>query len=196
MIKVLKIIKILLECIRCFPHLIIYYTHKNRAIIKADIHRWQQIERINLKQPIGFIYLLSFFREFRNLFYNRIGCYKYLLNIFCPGMSTLIIKTHNIGEGLFIQHGFTTIINAKSIGINCFINQQVTIDDNPTILNNVKIYSGAIIIGNVTIGNNSVIGANTTVFHDVPDNCIVFTPSPQVINVTISCTESNTFKKG
>jgi len=111
-------------------------------------------------------------------------------------MSTLIIKTQNIGEGLFIQHGFTTIINAKSIGINCFINQQVTIDDNPTILNNVKIYSGAIIIGNVTIGNNSVIGANTTVFHDVPDNCIVFTPSPQVINVTISCTESNTFKKG
>lgn len=164
------------------PHLILLYTHKDRKIILSDCRRWLTIESINLRQPIGFIYLLSFFREYRTLFYSRIGCYSYLLNIFCPGLSSLIIRTKNIGEGLYIQHGFSSIINAKSIGRNCFINQQVSIDGNVTILNNVRIHSGAIIIGNLTIGNNTVIGANTVVCNDVPDNCIVFTPHPKTNN--------------
>lgn len=180
MINVLRILKLLMEYIRCLPHLILFYTHKNRSVIQADVRRWQQFECLDFRQPFGFIYLLSFFREFRNLFYNRIGSFKGFLNIFCPELSTLIIETKDIGEGLFIQHGFTSVINAKSIGNNCFINQQVTIDGDPIILNNVRIYSGAVIMGNVTIGNNSVIGANASVFDDVPDNCMVFTGPQQI----------------
>jgi len=96
----------------------------------------------------------------------------------CPPMNTLYIKTKNIGPGLFIQHGFSTIITAKSIGDNCWINQQVTIGysnlvDCPVIGNNVSINAGAKIIGNVIMGNGSVAGANSVVVKNVPENCTV-----------------------
>ncbi len=93
-------------------------------------------------------------------------------------MSSLRIDTEIIGEGLFIQHGIATIIAAKSIGINCWINQQVTIGysydtDSPVLLDNVRIYAGAQVIGKLTIGNNSQVGANAVVVKSVPDNCVV-----------------------
>jgi serine O-acetyltransferase len=93
-------------------------------------------------------------------------------------MDTLYIHTSTIGAGLFIQHGFSTIISAESIGQNCWINQQVTIGysnvtDRPTIGDNVRITAGAKVFGNITIGNNSIIGANAVVFKDVPPNCTV-----------------------
>lgn len=79
--------------------------------------------------------------------------------------------------GLIIQHGFSTIINAKKIGENCHIYQQVTIGFNgteqPVIGNNVRICCGAKVIGGVNIGNNVVIGANAVVVKDVPDNVVV-----------------------
>jgi serine O-acetyltransferase len=93
-------------------------------------------------------------------------------------MNTLFIYTPKIGEGLFIQHGFATIISATSIGKNCWINQQVTIGysndtDCPTIQDNVFIYAGAKIIGKVNIGSNSKVGANSVVIKSVPENCTV-----------------------
>ena len=177
-------IRIILGCIQCWPHMVIYKSHSNRLVIEADIRRWLMILKKNFKINIGIIYLLSFHKEFRNLFYYRIGYWGRVLSIFCPGRSSLIIHTESIGEGLFIQHGFATAIGAKSIGKNCFINQQVTIGysnevDCPVILDNVRINAGAIIIGKVTIGNNAVIGANCTVFSDVPDNCTIIPPTPK-----------------
>jgi serine O-acetyltransferase len=189
MLKVLKFIRIFLEFIRCSPHLVLLYLHKNSGVIKADTRRWQQIMKNNYEVPsgfiysnllVGFIFLLSFYPEFRNLFYYRVGGYRYLLNIFCPKVSTLLIQCDEIGEGLYIQHGFASTINAKSIGKNCTVNQQVTIAGFPTLLDNVKVYSGAVIIGTFTIGNNTVIAANATVFNDVPDNCTVY-PAPSRI---------------
>jgi serine O-acetyltransferase len=93
-------------------------------------------------------------------------------------MNTLFINCPTIGPGLFIQHGFATIIEAKSIGKNCWINQQVTIGfsnerDCPVIHDNVIIIAGVKIIGNVIIGNNSKIGANSVVVKNVPENCTV-----------------------
>ncbi len=93
-------------------------------------------------------------------------------------MSTLYIYTQDIGKGLFIQHGFATIIAAQSIGENCWINQQVTIgyankEDIPVIGNNVVINSGAKVIGKVEIGNNAIVGANAVVVKNVPQNCTV-----------------------
>jgi len=79
---------------------------------------------------------------------------------------------------LYIQHGFSTIISAKSIGEKCWINQQVTIEysnlsDAPTIGNGVRITAGAKVFGDITIGDNSIIGADAVVFKDVPPNCTV-----------------------
>ena len=60
------------------------------------------------------------------------------------GRWSMYIETPEIGGGLFIQHGFATMIAAKSIGENCWINQQVTVGYKgskipPVIGNNVTI---------------------------------------------------------
>ena len=80
----------------------------------------------------------------------------------------MFITTETIGEGLFIQHGFATVIAARSIGRNCWINQQVTIgfsnkDDCPVLEDNVTINAGAKVIGGIKVGKNSIVGANAVV---------------------------------
>lgn len=174
----LKYCLLLFNCFFLFPHLIVFRLHRNRVVVEADINRWLHILQKNNYKSLGLIYLLSYYPEFRNLFYHRIGAVKILLNIICPRMKTLFIATDQIGEGLFIQHGFATIIAAKSIGRNCWINQQVTIgysnnDDCPTIQDNVIINAGAKVIGSVTIGKGSKVGANAVVVKNVPEDCTV-----------------------
>ena len=93
--------------------------------------------------------------------------------IFYKPEATLKIWTKEIGSGLFIQHGLCTFIAAKSIGSNCWINQQVTIGytnntDTPSIGNNVQIGCGAIILGDIHIGDFAKIGAGAVVVKDVP----------------------------
>jgi serine O-acetyltransferase len=132
----------------------------------------------NYNIQFGFLYLLTFVQEYRNLFYYRIGHTSIFLKFLCIPMNTLFINTKEIGPGLFIQHGFSTIISAKKIGKDCWINQQVTIGysnatDCPTLGDNVSVNAGAKIIGNVFIGNNSKIGANAVVVKNVPENCTV-----------------------
>lgn len=120
---------------------------------------------------------MCFYKEFRNLFYRRLGNARYILRIFCKPLDSLYLISKNIGPGLFIQHGFSTILGLESMGSNCWVNQQVTVGHNekgrPKIGNNVKILAGAKIIGDVTIGDNVVIGAGAVVVKDVPDNCVV-----------------------
>lgn len=63
-------------------------------------------------------------------------------------MDTLYINTRNIGHRLYIQHGFATVISAKSVGDDCWINQQVTIgytfDSEPVVIGNgVRVSAGA-----------------------------------------------------
>jgi serine O-acetyltransferase len=171
-------IKIFFEVVRCFPHLMLFFLHRNKHIIYADVDRWAVIFKLKYSRLVSFLYLLSFYREYRNVFYLRVGSWKHALNIICPRLSTLYIYTEDVGQGLFIQHGFATIIAAKSIGENCWINQQVTIgysneSDLPTIEDNVTINAGAKVIGKVLIENNSIVGANAVVVKNVPANCTV-----------------------
>lgn len=90
----------------------------------------------------------------------------------------LYINCSDIEGGLFIEHGFSTIIACKHIGKNCWINQQVTIGysdikNKPFIGNDVSIKAGAKIIGGVTIGDDVVIGANAVVVKDIPSHSVV-----------------------
>ncbi len=84
----------------------------------------------------------------------------------------LLVLGDNLAPKLYIQHGFSTIISAKSVGEECWINQQVTIgfeqDRQPVIGNHVRICAGAIIIGDVTIGDNSIVAAGAVVTKDIP----------------------------
>ena len=169
---------VLFNFIRCVPHIALFFVHKNKKTIYADVDRWLGILGKDYSRTFGFVYLLSFYPEYRNLFYYRVGYIQYFFKFLCPELSTLYLYTPHIGEGLFIQHGFATIINATSIGKNCWINQQVTIGftnstDSPTILDNATIYAGAKVLGNVVVGQNAVVGANAVVVKDVPNDCTV-----------------------
>ncbi len=129
----------------------------------------------------GLADLVAHYPEFRALFHYRVARERRLgirallaLADWCwRPLESLYIVTPTIGPGLFIQHGFSTIIAAKSLGENCWVNQQVTIgfssvDDCPTLGNNVSVKAGAIVIGDITIGDGAVVGAGAVVVKDVP----------------------------
>lgn len=152
---------------------------RNKQLLNEDAYNWCKWKRITYsRQNIYLIFITD--KAFRNLFYYRIGSLHRFLSWLLPGYDHLQITTpiKNIDGGLIIQHGFSTIISAQSIGKNCKIYQQVTIGYNhkleaPTLGNNVEVCCGAKIIGGVHIGNNVLIGANAVVVNDVPNNCIV-----------------------
>ncbi|MGG0457376.1 MULTISPECIES: serine O-acetyltransferase [Bacillus cereus group] len=173
-----------LNIIRSVPAIVSFKTNKFNRIISKDIERW-----ISIKNPISksssslnLHWLMLNSKEFRNLFYYRINKNNFILSrvlkLFYRPLGHLYIYTEDIGEGFFIQHGFSTIITAKKIGKNCSVNQQVTIGWGsnggiPTIGDNVLISSGAKVFGDISIGNNSKVGANCVVSKDVPDSCTV-----------------------
>jgi serine O-acetyltransferase len=176
-------LRVIFSSMRLLPHVIIMLTTKNSWIIKADLARWAEV--YHLEKPrklISFIVLFLTFMtltpEFRNLFYLRSGLKARAFSWLCPPIGTLQIVPTEIGPGLFIQHGLSTMISADSIGTNCWINQHVVIGfsnetDRPTIGDNVRISAGAKIIGKFKIGNNATIGPNTVVIDDVPPNVTV-----------------------
>lgn len=143
-----------------------------------DIERWLSVLDRKLQPVSGFAFLMLHYPEFRNLFYYRIGGFAPIINLLCRKKAGLYLSTRKIGAGLFIQHGDATIVAAKQIGVNCWINQCVTIgyatrQGAPTIGDQVTINAGAKVLGDIKIGNNVVIGANAVVVKNVPDNCTV-----------------------
>lgn len=188
--KTAKAIIGFLQIPRAILHVLLLAMSPARETIRTDIGRWLaetgSPEQSRLPGWRGLVWLLWKCPAFRNLFYYRIAREERLASralaeiakIFYRPMNTLYILTPTIGPGLFIQHGFSTIISAKRIGRNCWINQQVTIgyaDDTatPTIGDGVRITAGAKVFGDITIGDNAKIGANAVVFKDVPPNCTV-----------------------
>jgi serine O-acetyltransferase len=143
-----------------------------------DIKRWSP-DSTDFAESLE--HLFSGIPEFRSLFFYRInveGWRAGILKKFYPPMPTLFIGTPDIGPGLVIQHGFATIIAAKSIGRNCWINQQVTIgysdeSNSPVIGDDVTISAGAMVIGGISIGDRVRIGAGAVVVKSVPPDCTV-----------------------
>lgn len=149
--------------------------------LRKDLSRWKEIHHMTCSDREAMAVLLWRFKEFRNLVIYRNRQHpirRRLIGLFYPPMDTLYIDALEIGGGLYIQHGFATMIAAKSIGENCWINQQVTIGyngqgDPPVIKDNVTITCGAKVLGPIHIGNHVTVGANAVVIRDVPDNCVV-----------------------
>ena len=143
-------------------------------IIRQDIYFWKELKHIEDDNELVLLARLLLETEaFRNLMMFRLHKHRFLFRHLFPPMNTLYIGVNdNIGPKLYIQHGFSTIISAKSIGEECWINQQVTIgfeqDRQPVIGNHVRICAGAVIIGDVTIGDNAIIAAGAVVTKDVP----------------------------
>lgn len=140
-----------------------------------DLDRWMGICHLKGNKASILATLMARYPEFRSLFiyrnrYRRI--YRYWIRLWYKPMDTLFLMAGEIGGGLFIQHGFATMVTAESVGENCWINQQVTIGYNghgrpPIIGNNVMIACGAKVLGSITVGDGAVIGANAVVIRDV-----------------------------
>ena len=178
------------------PHVICYLFAKNKKMIDKDVVRWVQCSKQSnplwggKKIALNLMWLLLFMKEYRNVFYLRMGKKKLFLS-YLPPLSTLYIwtRSENFGSGTYIQHGFSTVIAAEKVGENCWINQQVTIGWNgsrkygygcPIIGNNVRVSAGAKVCGKITVGDNSTVGLNAVVIKDVSSNSVVI-PSPMML---------------
>lgn len=180
--KVISIIRFageILNNIRFFPVMI--GVDWQSPELQMDITRWADI--CGMVGPNYYILatLLKTKKEFRNLFvyrnrYRRF--YRWWITLWYKPMDTLYLEAKEIGGGLFIQHGFATMLTAESVGENCWINQQVTIGYKghghpPIIGNNVMITCGAKVLGPITVGDNAIIGANAVVLHDVEPGAVM-----------------------
>ncbi len=160
--------------------MILPWVNWNNDKFIKDLNRWKHICHLEGSKTAILAQLLWDKKEFRNLFIYRNShrrIYRYWIAFWYRPMDTLFIETPEIGGGLFIQHGFATMIAAKSIGENCWINQQVTIGYNnrgcPTIGNNVMITCGAKVLGDITVSDGAVIGANAVVVKDVEAGAVM-----------------------
>lgn len=173
-----KKILIMLNLYRLIPAFVITLLSGAKSILSKDLARWMDLEKMKGSPQFCYAILLIRRKEFRNLVEYRIRSrsrmFPLAFRVLFPLMDTLYLNTPEIGEGLYIQHGFSSIISAKSIGKNCYINQQVTIGyngtQNPVVGDNVHICAGAIVIGGCTVGENSIVGAGAVVTKNVPPN--------------------------
>ena len=165
----------------CLRYLIPGLLLEKNDTLSRDLARWKEIHHLTCSDYVAMAQLLWRFKEFRNLVIYRNRQHpirRRLFALFYPPLDTLYFDALEIGGGLYIQHGFATMIAAKSIGENCWINQQVTIGyngqgDPPVIGDNVMITCGAKVLGPIHVGSNVVVGANAVVIRDVPDHCVV-----------------------
>ncbi|TVU71284.1 serine acetyltransferase [Cobetia crustatorum] len=159
-----------------------------------DLARWSI--RLKLQQgnvEDNFLKIYSSRPEYRAVFAYRLRMLKKPLminkyNSINKGeahVNNLYLTCKDIGPGLYLEHAFSSIILAKSIGSNFHLNQSVTIGAGsggvPTIGDNVKVHTHSVIIGGINIGNNVTVAAGSIVVNDVPDNCTVASPKATII---------------
>ena len=155
-------------------------------MIEADIARWNNIDQIDFGFFESMNWYLTYKKEFRNLLQHRLKkptrtavamLHYAVARVLWKPLETLYIYTDEIGGGLYIQHGFATIISAQKIGENCRIYQQVTIgykeQYRPILEDNVSVTCGAKVLGGITMHANSLAAAGAVVVKDVPENAIV-----------------------
>ena len=172
--------------IRTFPVYLCVLASDQKQLIEMDIARWNQIHGMDASLLRSLNWHLSQKKEFRNLLLHRLvypsrslksWAHFALARMLWKPLDSLYLSTLNIGGGLYIQHGVSTVVNAERIGKNCRIYQQVTIgakgDDVPVLEDNVSVTCGAIVLGNITMHANSIAAAGAVVIKDVPENAIV-----------------------
>lgn len=172
-----------LKCFLSIPFYLLFLCYNRDKKLSYELRAWEKnITTVIYKNELFvFIRMFARLKEYRSLFFYRTGFCGYLLSAFIPHMRTLHFVTcsQNLGTGLVLQHGYSTIIWPNKIGKDCQIYHNVTIGrahdkgNRPTIGDNVKICAGAIVIGNITIGDNCTIAAGSVVVKSIPANCVV-----------------------
>jgi serine O-acetyltransferase len=176
--------------IQALPLLLVYVA-SDRSLVRADAGRWAAIQRgvrdafDSPDAPVGdILYLLGKLPEYRSLFYFRATRYSIIGKLIATlagtiwrGAPGLLIGGGTIGPGLYIEHGYGTILAAEKIGRDCWINQDVTLSSNrvkgaTSLGDRVYVHMGAKVLGGTVLGDDSEIGANAVVTRDVPARTI------------------------
>lgn len=182
-------IKVLFGSILLLPQIVTYLvgTISGGGKIKEDLTRWKQVKGMASKSNIwAFINLLMVYPELRSVFYWRLGKLAKFIFFWMPGRTNLYLCTNpkNVEGGFYVGHGWGTVVNAKKIGKNFRVGQNVTIGSRgmkePVIGNDVSVWAHAVVLGNITVGNKSQVGAGATVVKSLPENSVVV-PSKSMI---------------
>lgn len=161
------------------PIVFIYFLFipkKIRLVICHDFKCWCEWQ-LRPFSFMGFAVLFVELREFRSVVYKRLKWRRMFVAWLFHGQFNLTLACNNIGPGLIVQHGYSTVVCANRIGKNFKVNQCVNIvwngKEQCVIGDNVTVFTGAIIVGGVKIGNNVTVGAGAVVVKDIPNNCLV-----------------------
>lgn len=175
----------------CLPHILFFVLRKNTndgKKLSKDIKVWLSRKNHSDYGLIkGMAYLLLKLKEFRNLYYHRMGKGTLLFSWILPRRDTLHLFTpsERIGGGFYIGHGWGTVVNAYSIGEECLVAQNTTIGSKdlktPKLGNHVSVWSHCVIIGGVNIGDNTQIGSGAVVVKNVSENCVVVPAKSAII---------------
>jgi serine O-acetyltransferase len=82
-------LRIFINLIRFIPHVLLISFHPNKKYLISEYDQWLRILKLNYTGLWGFLFLLTFIKEYRNVFYLRLGRIGYLLNLFA-GKSKMI----------------------------------------------------------------------------------------------------------
>lgn len=172
------------------------------SIIQKDFYResgeWLtkvQIFKKCFSPNLHFIYLLRTTQKYpKNTVLGKF--WRLVLRHYQVKYGFQIYPETQIGEGLYLGHWGSLVINPKTIiGKNCNIAQGVTIaqanrgkfEGVPTIGDEVWIGPNAVIVGKIKIGNNVLIAPNAYVNFDVPSNTVVV-GNPATISENLNAT--------
>ena len=172
--------------VRTLPVYLCVKCSEQKHLVEMDIARWNEIEKVDGSFFQSLNWHLTQNKQFRNLLQHRLKnpsrsikswIHFIIARILWKPLDSLYLNTIEIGGGLYIQHGFSTIVSAKKIGENCKIFQQVTIGykktEQPILEDYASVTCGAKVLGGVTMHRNSLAAAGAVVLKDVPENAIV-----------------------
>ena len=170
------------------PLVVLARTAPSRATFDRDVRRFLQ-PRLDLPLPdaVSRAELLEAVRhrEVRSVLYLRLradggpwALAATVLGKLLPGQVALTFNCPEVGPGMYVSHGFATIVVAERIGADCLMSQQVTVGYSdrggpPVLGDRVRIGAGAMVLGPVHVGDDAVVGAGAVVVHDVPPGKVV-----------------------
>lgn len=152
-----------------------FYRESGKWLSTSEI--WKKCVNPNLH----FIYILRKNQQYRNTRFRKL-LWRCVLRHYQIKYGFQIYPETEIGEGLYLGHWGTLVINPKAkIGRNCNIAQGVTIGQQnrgknegyPVIGDEVWIGPNAVVVGNISIGNNVLIGPNSYINFDIPSDSVV-----------------------